>query len=138
MELFNLFQIVGALLLLIAGLIFMIAGRERGLFLAIIFFGGGCLSFLTGTLLETQNNPSKRYISKDEARAAKMFKQNCKQVSFIQANNTSGIGVGMTGQGSPVLGTVSSSNEDSFVYVCDGNVQYTLTYDIEKYRKFYQ
>ena len=46
MELFNLFQIVGALLLLIAGLIFMIAGRERGLFLAIIFFGGGCHRFL--------------------------------------------------------------------------------------------
>ena len=79
-----------------------------------------------------------RYISADEKRAATMFKQNCKQVSFIQANNTSGIGVGMTGQGSPVLGTVSSSNEDSFVDVCDGNVQYTLTYDIEKYRKFYQ
>ncbi|WP_329417948.1 hypothetical protein [Acinetobacter indicus] len=138
MESFNLFQIVGAFLLLTAGAVFMIAGRERGLFLAIISLGSGCISFGVGTWLETQNNPSKRYISKDEARAAKMFKQNCKQVSFIQANNTSGIGVGMTGQGSPVLGTVSSSNEDSFVYVCDGNVQYTLTYDIEKYRKFYQ
>ena len=138
MESFNLFQIVGAFLLLTAGAVFMIAGRERGLFLAVISLGSGCISVGVGTLLETQNNPSKRYISKDEARAAKMFKQNCKQVSFIQANNTSGIGVGMTGQGSPVLGTVSSSNEDSFVYVCDGNVQYTLTYDIEKYRKFYQ
>jgi len=51
----------------------MIAGRERGLFLAVISLGSGCISFGVGTWLETQNNPSKRYISKDEARAAKMF-----------------------------------------------------------------
>lgn len=78
-----------------------------------------------------------RYISKDEARAVKMFQQNCKQVNFIQSNETSGLGIGMTGKGSPVLGTVSSSNEDSYFYVCDEGVKYNLTYDIEKYRKFY-
>mgnify|MGYP007076403863 CR=1 FL=1 len=42
MESFNLFQIVGAFLLLTAGAVFMIAGRERGLFLAIISLGSGC------------------------------------------------------------------------------------------------
>lgn len=75
MESFNLFQIVGSFLLLTAGAIFMIAGRERGVFLAIISLGSGCLSFGVGTLIEAQNNQSKRYISKDEARAAKMFNQ---------------------------------------------------------------
>ena len=116
----------------------MIAGRERGVFLAIISLGSGCLSFGVGTLLETQNNPSKRYISKDEARAAKMFKQNCKQVGFVQANNSTDLGVGVSTNGKPVVGTIFSSNEDSYVYRCDEGIQYTLTYDIEKYRKYYQ
>ncbi|MCE7534195.1 hypothetical protein [Acinetobacter nosocomialis] len=96
---------------------------------------GGCLLYILHT---TQNDPSSRYISVDEKRAAKMFTQNCKQVNYVQANNTTGLGLGVSTKGSPVVGAISSSNEDSYVYSCDGGVQYTLTYDIEKYRQFYK
>lgn len=101
----------------------------------LLIIGGGALFYgLVFLQDEMQNN---RYISKDEARAAKMFQQNCKQVDYIQSNETTGLGIGMTGKGSPVLGTISSSNEDSYFYMCDEGVKYNLTYDIEKYRKFY-
>lgn len=79
-----------------------------------------------------------RHISEDEKRAAKMFKQNCKQVGFTQGNKTKNTGVGLTTNGSAVFGTMSGSNEDTYNYVCDGNIQYTLTYDIENYRKYYK
>ena len=79
-----------------------------------------------------------RYISADEKRAATMFKQNCKQVVFVQANNSTDLGLGVSTNGKPVVGTIFSSNEDSYVYRCDEGIQYTLTYDIEKYRKYYQ
>ncbi|EOV8625909.1 MULTISPECIES: hypothetical protein [Acinetobacter] len=79
-----------------------------------------------------------RYISADEKRAATMFKQNCKQVGFVQANNSTDLGLGVSTNGKPVVGTIFSSNEDSYVYRCDEGIQYTLTYDIEKYRKYYQ
>lgn len=79
-----------------------------------------------------------RYISANEKRAATMFKQNCKQVGFVQANNSSDLGLGVSTNGKPVVGTIFSSNEDSYVYRCDEGIQYTLTYDIEKYRKYYQ
>lgn len=79
-----------------------------------------------------------RYISADEKRAATMFKQNCKQVGFVQANNSTDLGVGVSTNGKPVVGTIFSSNEDSYVYRCDEGIQYTLTYDIEKYKKYYQ
>lgn len=112
---------------------------EPGAALPIIVFGVllgcGCLLYI---FMNAENDPSSRYISNDEKRAAKMFTQNCKQVNYIQANNTTGLGLGVSTKGSPVVGAISSSNEDSYVYSCDGGVQYTLTYDIEKYREFYK
>ncbi|ENW02920.1 hypothetical protein [Acinetobacter beijerinckii] len=95
---------------------------------------GGAFTVLNPDAL----NDRQRYISADEKRAATMFKQNCKQVGFVQANNSTDVGMGVSTSGKPVIGTIFSSNEDSYVYRCDDGIQYTLKYDIEKYRQYYK
>ncbi|MFL1616222.1 hypothetical protein GHT89_16630 [Acinetobacter baumannii] len=128
---------VGTSIILIGGaFVFLSDGIQKAsplLMLGFLIAGGSLLYQIV-----TSPNEGGRYISSDEKRAAKMFTQNCKQVNYIQANNTTGLGLGVTTKGSPVVGAVSSSNEDSYVYSCDGGVQYTLTYDIEKYRQYYK
>lgn len=128
-------EFIAVFLIIIAGA--LLFWKKADGFLIVIPLIVLAASLYFWSILLNDGFQKNRYISKDEARAVKMFQQNCKQVNFIQSNETSGLGIGMTGKGSPVLGTVSSSNEDSYFYVCDEGVKYNLTYDIEKYRKFY-
>ena len=135
MDWIQIFQISGVLLLVSSVMVYSI---YKDIMVACMCLIVAVFVLLGAFYYQDQNNSPSRYISKDEVRAAKMFNENCKQVNFVQANNTSGVGIGLTTKGSPVVGTMSSSNEDSYVYACDENIQYTLTYDIEKYRKFYK
>lgn len=128
-------ELIAVFLIIIAGA--LLFWKKADGFLIVIPLMVLAASLYFWSILLNDGFQKNRYISKDEARAVKMFQQNCRQVNFIQSNETSGLGIGMTGKGSPVLGTVSSSNEDSYFYVCDEGVKYNLTYDIEKYRKFY-
>lgn len=135
MEISQIVMMVGTIIMLGGGAsIFM-----RGELTSFPIMAVGAVIALAGALFTFINSdPSSRYISENEKRAAQMFTKNCKQVNFIQANNTTGLGLGVSAKGTPVVGTVSSSNEDSYVYSCDDGIQYTLTYDIEKYRQFYK
>lgn len=141
MEQINLLQLLGIAFIIGGGLIYMFKGTE-GLIWALLcsLVGVGVNLYSIGFIdaIMGSEKPFTRYISQDEKRAAKMFKQNCKQVGFTQGNKTKNTGVGLTTNGSAVFGTMSGSNEDTYNYICDGNIQYTLTYDIENYRKYYK
>lgn len=137
MDLILAIGIGGTVCILMAGVIYMIFG-EKSIPLAIGCFVFGSILFMTQLYIESKKGEFERYISKDEERAARMFKQNCKLVNFIQGNEKSSTGFGVSSGGSLIVGTGSSSNQDNYIYSCDGNIQYTLTYDIEKYRKFYK
>ena len=111
-----------SVLLSIVGVSLLILTRGNKSAYALILFG--VLMFCNTYLIERSGVLKKdKSISANEEQAIKMFKQNCKQVNFAHGNSDTGIGAS------------SSIVEDSYTYQCDDNIEYTLTYNIEEYRK---
>ena len=125
-----------ALLVIIGCFMILISGPNMLAYILVAI--GVAITIGTFIFKSVETQPTNRIISTDEKRAIKMFEQNCKQVNFIQANSNTGVGAGLSTNGKPIVGAIKSTNEDSYTYKCDDNIEYTLTYDIEEYRKYYK
>ncbi|MEO4091954.1 hypothetical protein ABH307_00655 [Acinetobacter pittii] len=80
-------------------------------------------------------NQNRRFANEHRLEGEKLIALNCKLAEYKAPVSSDGSGVGVTTKGSVVVGSVSSSTNEQWTYLCDGNVKYTINFDLDKYRQ---
>lgn len=89
--------------------------------------------FTCWTFFDSSQKYNQNVLSEKELLAQKMQRDECKQTSYTQGTKTSGSGFGVTMKGDLALGSVSTTQEDQYVYSCKEGKTYTTNFDLDEY-----